>query len=463
MNLLNRYFGICLTAPLLFTTLAISPAQTFTTLTDFDGTTGATPGPAMQLVQGLDGFLYGTATAGGNFNSGTIFRVNTATGFVTRAYSFDSGDAYIPAGGLVLAANGTFYGTTEFGGPSNLGAVFSFSPNGTLTIIGKDFGGVLGAYPLAGLMQAPNGVLYGTTAQSLTPNASTMFKITPAGTDFTLLQNLDASAAYVTLVQAADGNFYGTTITGGTKMMGEIFMTNPPGDLYILHNFSGNDGQYPYTGLVLGPHGLLYGVTFYGGSENVGTIFSFTTGGTLTTLHSFHFANNGYKQGYNPIAVLVVGSDGNLYGTTSAGGSVDSGVIFKITPAGQYTVLHNFSTTDASPQSGGLVQSTDGNFYGTLSGGGASNLGIVYKLSTGLPPFVKTLPGAGKVGSTIDILGTKLTGATSVTFNGTPATFQVRQSGALITAVVPSGATSGIVQVTTPNGTLSSNVAFSVH
>ncbi len=98
MKLLKRYFGICLALPLLFATRATSPAQTFTTLFDFEGTIGATPGAAMQLVQGPDGFLWGTATAGGNFDSGTIFRVNTATGFVSRAYSFDTADAFIPAG-----------------------------------------------------------------------------------------------------------------------------------------------------------------------------------------------------------------------------------------------------------------------------------------------------------------------------------------------------------------------------
>ena len=140
--------------------------------------------------------------------------------------------------------------------------------------------------------------------------------------------------------------------------------------------------------------------------------------------------------------------------------SYDDGVIFKMTPGGQYSVLHSFDSTGGGPTSG-LVQATDGNFYGTLNTGGANNLGMVYRLATGLAPFVKLLPEFGKVGAMIDILGTNLAGATSVTFNGTPATFHL-PSKALIKATVPVGATSGQVQVTMPNGTLLSNTIFRV-
>lgn len=108
-----------------------------------------------------------------------------------------------------------------------------------------------------------------------------------------------------------------------------------------------------------------------------------------------------------------------------------------------------------------LTQGTDGKFYGTTGGGGASGYGVVFSLSTGLGPFVQTRPTSGKVGAAVAILGTDLTGATSVTFNGTAATFTVVSSSE-ITTKVPTGATTGEVEVTTPGGTLSSNVKFRV-
>jgi uncharacterized repeat protein (TIGR03803 family) len=108
------------------------------------------------------------------------------------------------------------------------------------------------------------------------------------------------------------------------------------------------------------------------------------------------------------------------------------------------------------------VQATNGNFYGTTSAGGANNDGTVFSLSVGLGPFVETLPTSGMVGTAVIILGNNLTGATSVTFNGTPAKFTVVSSSTEIKTTVPSGATTGKVKVTTASGTLTSNQTFRV-
>ena len=108
MNQTRRWKSICF-AILLTATATASRAQTFTVLFDFNGSNGATPGPAMQLVQGLDGYLWGTTTVGGTAGVGTIFRVNPITSFLTTMYSFNSADAYEPWGGLALAPNGVFY------------------------------------------------------------------------------------------------------------------------------------------------------------------------------------------------------------------------------------------------------------------------------------------------------------------------------------------------------------------
>jgi len=148
------------------------------------------------------------------------------------------------------------------------------------------------------------------------------------------------------------------------------------------------------------------------------------------------------------------------------------GTIFKITPSGNLTTLHNFcvqTIVDAICIDGdnvvGLMQATDGNFYGVTNFGGPNtnnNYGTVYRLSVGLGPFVALQTAIGREGVTVGILGTNLTGSTGVTFNGTPATFTVNSTGTAITATVPTGATTGTVTVTTPNGVLSSNKRYTV-
>jgi uncharacterized repeat protein (TIGR03803 family) len=166
----------------------------------------------------------------------------------------------------------------------------------------------------------------------------------------------------------------------------------------------------------------------------------------------------------------VQATDGNFYGTTSVGGADGTcdppygcGTVFKITSAGELTTLHTFNGTDGAYPFGALLQATDGTFYGTTPDGGAKNnsSGTVFSLSVGLGPFVETLPTSGKVGTKEIILGTDLIGATSVRFNGTPAKFKVVSKSEIETDV-PSGATSGTVEVKIAKKTLKSNVVFRV-
>jgi len=174
-----------------------------------------------------------------------------------------------------------------------------------------------------------------------------------------------------------------------------------------------------------------------------------------------------------PFGPLVQATDGNFYGTTEAGGANGCtrgggcGTIFEVTSAGQLTTLHTFSGTDGGDSSTPLLQATNGVFYGTTDEGGiltacrALGCGTVFALDVGLDPFVKTLPSIGKVGSRVRILENNLTGTTSVAFDGAPATFSV-VSDTQITTSVPTSATTGVVEVTTPSGVLKSNVEFHV-
>jgi uncharacterized repeat protein (TIGR03803 family) len=228
-----------------------------------------------------------------------------------------------------------------------------------------------------------------------------------------------------------------------------------------LVSFNGNDGAFPASmSLVQGTDGNLYGTAPYGGANSGGTVFKVTPTGTVTTLYSFCTQIN-CTDGKTPLAGLVLGANGTFYGTTSVGGANDDGTVFSITPGGTLTTLHNFDSTDGANPAASLVQHTNGTFYGTTKYGGASGDGTVFSLSMGLHPFVETLPASGKVGSAVKILGTNLTCATSVTFNGTTASFTVVSSSE-ITTTVPAGATTGSVSVTTSKGTFKSNRKFRV-
>jgi uncharacterized repeat protein (TIGR03803 family) len=440
------------------------PAQTFTTLHSFNYTDGAQP--YASLIQATNGNLYGTTETAGANTKGTIFKI-TPSGTLTTLHSFDGTDGAYPYAGLIQAADGNFYGTTEQGGASNDGTIFKFTPGGTLTTL-HSFNGTDGLYPYAGLVRGANGNFYGTTYYGGANGYGTVFKITPNGTLTTLHSfnnEMDGEYPYGSLVQATNGKFYGTTSYGGASGYGTLFKITPSGTLTTLYNFCVQtncaDGANPYGGLVQATNGTLYGTTVYGGAHSNGAVFKVTTSGTLTILYSFCTQTN-CTDGANPYAGLGQATNGNFYGTTGAGGTNNNGTVFKITSNGTLTTMHTFIGTDGSFPYTGLVQDTNGTFYGTTLQGGVSSEGTVFSLSVGLGPFVKTNPTSGMVGAAVTILGTSLTGSTSVAFNGAAATFAV-VSASEITTTVPTGATTGTVQVVTPGGTLKSNVSFTVN
>ncbi len=412
----NRGCAAVLVAAMLVTLAAkVSTAQeSFKTLVNFNGSDGNGPGQS-PLTQGRNGTFYGTTEYGGAGSTcttyedgcGTVFEI-TPAGALTTLHIFDGTDGANPYAGLVLGTDGNFYGTTHAGGANNNGTVFKIGPTGMLTTL-HTFDGTDGANP------------------SVAP------------------------------IQAIDGNFYGTTQGGGTDGNGTVFEITPMGVLTTLHSFDGTDGSYPNGALVQATDGNFYGTTNYGGVHGYGTVFQITPAGALTTLHSFAGPDGIYPS----TAALAQATDGNFYGTTFEGGASGDGTVFKITQMGVLTTLHSFDWTDGANSQSGVVQATDGNFYGTTRGGGASGDGTVFSLAVGLGPFVETLPTTGRVGETVKILGNHLGGATSVSFDGIPATIE-RASKSEIKTTVPAGATTGTIQVVTPGGTLTSNVAFRV-
>jgi len=377
-------------------------AQTLTTLHAFAGypTDGSTPNAG--LVQATDGNFYGTTYAGGTSGNcqggcGTVFRI-TPGGTLTTLHSFDWYDGASPSAALVQGTDGNIYGTTYGGGANQYyGTVFKITPSGTFTSLYSfcaQANCADGSMPYAGLVRASDGNFYGTTLEggsnsgcSLgSGSCGTVFKITPGGT-LTTLHNFcaqsgcaDGGNPYAGLVQASDGNFYGTTFERGANGYGTVFKITPAGTLTTLYSFCSQtncaDGQYAYAGLVQATDGDFYGSTSAGGGgayHQGGTVFKITPSGTLTTIYNFCSQPN-CTDGDSSVARLVQASDGTFYGTTLHGGAYcvqnsGCGTVFKITPSGTLTTLHSFDGNDGKTPFAGLLQATDGNFYGAATYG----------------------------------------------------------------------------------------------
>ena len=375
----------------------------------------------------------------------TIFVVCAATAIAapaqtfTTLHIFDGTDGEYPAAGLVQGTDGNFYGTTGYGGATTCtygcGTIFKITPAGTLTTL-HSFDYTDGEYPLGvGLVQATDGNFYGTTYSGAAYGYGTVFKITPASALTTLhsFDSTDGADPEAGLVQGTDGSFYGTTYFGGAYNYGTIFKITPAGTLTTLHSFDYTDGEYPLGGgLVQATDGNFYGTTSEG-ANGYGTVFKITPTGTLTTLHSFHVTDGAYPE------ALVQATDGNFYGTTSFGGTAGNctpggcGTVFKITPGGTLTTLHNFAntTTEGAVPGAGLVQATDGNFYGTTADGGAYADGTVFSLSVGLsPPFPRVTLSTTSLGFGNQVIDTTSAAKTVTVANTGSVTLDISSTTA---------------------------------
>jgi uncharacterized protein (TIGR03437 family) len=299
-------------------------------------------------------------------------------------YSNGSTPATPHGASLVEGPDGNFYGTTSVGGDNTCGTVFQMTPAGAITTLHGFSYSVDGCSPESGVTLGSDGSLYGTTELSI-------FKITLSGA-FTLLYMQGANGPHLLngLIQASDGNFYGTASQGGTGNAGMIFSITPSGTFTPLINFSGTaTGGAPQGPLIQASDGNLYGTTSAGGAVGAdsGTVFKMTLDGTLTTIYSF-CATSGCPDGDSPYTGLVQANDGNLYGTTQ-GSENGSGTIFKMTLGGTLTTLYTFclqglsSCPDGDSPLGSLIQGIDGNLYGTTSNEGMFNqAGTLFQITT---------------------------------------------------------------------------------
>jgi uncharacterized repeat protein (TIGR03803 family) len=293
----------------------------------------------------------------------------------------NSGDPVNPSNPGVVAQgrDGNLYTTATDGGANGLGAVFEITPHGALTVL-YNFDGTHGSNPNSGLTLGTDGNFYGTTKNGGSSGAGTVFKITPKGS-LTVLYSFtggsDGGYPDAPPIEGDDGILYGTTTHGGS-IFGTVYKITRLGVFTSLYQFDQTPhGSFPIAPLVQGTDKNFYGVTETGGgTSGVGVVYKITKAGELTVLYDFDGTH-----GEGPVGALIQGSDGDFYGTAWGGGA-GYGVAFKMTPSGAFEVLHSMNGgTDGGYPEAGLVQGTDGSFYGTNSAGDSGNsYGTIFQI-----------------------------------------------------------------------------------
>ena len=333
-------------------TVTVLPASSYTILNPSAGAAGSVGNPAATLVESKffpNHFLVGGLTG--------VFDMDPLGNVASLGRQYAASEQFPPVSSLVQATDGIFYATAAAGGPLGLGSIF------TVIFTSDPSGNVIAAYGVP--LYSWRGVVFNGD-QGASPQAP--------------------------LIQAADGNLYGTTYSGGNAPTctyrsgcGTVFRITLSGTLTVLHSFSGPDGAQPAAGLIQAKDGFFYGTTSAGGSLGLGTVYKMDGSGTVTVLRSLSAAD-----GTVPLAGLIQGTDGNFYGTASAGGSSActapvlnngcGGTVFRVSPAGDFAVLHAFSGADGNEPVAPLTQTSDGYLYGTTWGGGNLTCGPTFSV-----------------------------------------------------------------------------------
>ncbi|MGA7413417.1 MAG: choice-of-anchor tandem repeat GloVer-containing protein [Bryobacteraceae bacterium] len=388
-----------------------------TTLHSFPGAAGGST-PFAGVTRDEVGDLFGTTFAGGTANMGVVYQLNPF-GHESALYAFTGGaDGGLPDAGVIRDSAGNLYGTTSGGGnasacpapPPNLagcGVVFKLDPSGSQTVL-HSFTGADGSSPIGSLARDLTGNLYGATAgggnlsQCNGVGCGVIFKLDPTGNEtvlHTFMGGADGSQSYGSPILDSVGNIYGTVSLGGAGTCygsgcGYVFKLDKSGNLTVLYSFTGGaDGGFPRAGVIRDSAGNLYGTTSGGGDlgssacfGGCGVVFKLDPSGNETVLYTF----TGGADGSQPfIGSLVRDSAGNLYGTTYYGGYVSPsacfgqgcGVVFKVDTSGNETVLYTFSGgADGGQPDAGVIFDPEGNIYGTTARAGKDQGGTVFKL-----------------------------------------------------------------------------------
>jgi uncharacterized repeat protein (TIGR03803 family) len=353
--------------------LTTSPAVELEEIHELSGANGISP---IGLTLGPAGYAYGTSSGTGLAN-GTIFRMDE-TGRLTAVHAFGN-TPFVPGGELLHASDGHLYGTNPPAGPDSVGTIFRVEDDGSITTL-HAFNGLDGARPEAPLFQASDGWIYGTTLATgpMIDGPGTIFRISLQG-QFELLYTLSgADGLYMSagLVEGPDGLLYGGTFYGGAYGYGTIFRIDGAGNFEKIHDLDNmlGEGSDIRDSLILSSDGNLWGVAYQG--ANGGTIFKISTAGDWTTVHSFNATEVVYPSGS-----LLLGSDGWMYGTAQQAASPAYGGVYRVAVDGTFEVLAKFNHTAATKPSLGVVEGPDGYLYGGTEQDGAYGYGALFRVS----------------------------------------------------------------------------------
>lgn len=400
------------------------PLKAFFPLSDASG-----HGPMDRVARDAEGNFYCTAFYGGSLNEwGTVFKTDKH-GNLLWVYKLDDNSGENPFGGVIVGDDGFLYGTAAND------SIFKMSTDGRLIWSVLFTNAATGQNPFAGVIELrnkTNGIeLYGTTAYGGAYGSGTVFKLDASRQLHVLHSFSGFGAPHSRLVLGDDGFLYGTTPSD--TPYGTIFKISRSGDFFTnLFVFDGTNGGAPMAGLTKYGRNTFYGTTEEGGTNFQGTIFRITTSGVLTTLHSFGPAVDGDVSGPSeggayPASELVLGRDGNFYGTTTSGGltniqfnDYDFGTVFRISPAGDFQKLANFHGGDGSYPVGAMIEGKPGTFYGTAKEtdrdpSGYSSAGTIFSFSAARPEIVIDRPSAAAIAGVQSVIFGKTKSDTPVT------------------------------------------------
>ena len=459
------------------TVFLVTPSGTATTLYNFDMSSGNS---MSGLAFGTDGNFYGTTWGGGVYENGTVFKVSPS-GTLTTLHSFASSEGS-PVAPPIQDNDESFYGVTY--GP-NFYTAYKISTTGAYKTVSSSSP----PYVEAPLLQASDGNFYGPSVfTNVNGGCGSIFKMSATGKVSTVysFDTTHGCNPVGPLVQDAKGYLYGTAWSGGSFDLGVVFRLTTKGVLTVLHDFDGTTGGEPLAGLVLATDGNFYGGTTISGMGEGGVVFKITATGNYTVLYDS--GDGGYGWWFSPTPMQH--TNGKIYGMAGEGGTYNGGVLYSLDVG--LAPFVKFMTTQGN--AGQIVQLLGQAFTGTTAvrfGTGSASFTVVSDTymtakvpatgTTGyvtvatpsgtltssqtfkvLPVITSFTPTNGPVGSKVTITGSGFIGATKVTFGGVNATTYTVNSGTQISATVPTGAKTGMIAVTTPEGTASSKATFTV-
>jgi uncharacterized repeat protein (TIGR03803 family) len=421
-------------------------SNAITTLASFNNGDGASPYAGLTLDG--SGNLYGTTYSGGAYGDGTVFEMANGSMAITTLALFDGADGRAPFAGLTMDASGNLYGTAEDGGANEAGTVFEIAKGSNAITTLASFNEANGRLPQAGVTLDTSGNLYGSTSRGGSNNAGTAFEIARGSTAITTLASFSTSLwPQGNVVVDPSGNLYGTSSSGGTYNDGLVFETAAgSGAVTMLASFNHANGDAPESGLTMDSSGNLYGTTSYGGSSGAGTVFEITHGSTaITTLASLNRTNGRY-----PVGGVTFDAFGDLYGTTYYGGAHDRGAVFEVAKGTTAaTLVASFNASTGAVPVGGLARDASGNLFGTTEYAGSANDGTLFEIASGSDVVTTLVTFNGTNGSlpvgrlTFDASGNLYGTTYEGGAGGVGTVFEMAESSNALTILASFNATNG--------------------